>query len=191
MMLHMLTLAARNILLLTLALDDTDGVDDTSMWNIYYHPYLDTESMKLLNDQATKLYELATSMQSWSDSKYGQQFRFCDKGTLAKVRDIWYTYRVTSFKGKELEQHIQRSTAAMQRAMSTRESRMKGAKFALGGIRSAAPAGICAVQDAPQLGQHYWEHGSTERDGRHLRTSETSIQHLLPICQHFTTAQTH
>jgi hypothetical protein len=172
MVLFVLTLSARNILLLTLALDDTDGGRDPLMWNIYYHLYLDNESMKLLNDQATKLYEMATTMQSWTNGKYGQQFRFCDEGTLSKVRNIWYTYRVGSFKGKEREQHAQRSMAAMQRATSSREYRINGASFSLNGIRAAAPAGICAVQDAPKLTKHYWEHGSTEKDALYLRKSE-------------------
>jgi len=83
-----LTLSARNILLLTLALDDNDGGHDPLIWNIYYHLYLDNESIKLLNDQATKLYQMATTMQSWINGKYGQQFRFCDEGTLLKVRSI-------------------------------------------------------------------------------------------------------
>ncbi|KAF2793232.1 hypothetical protein K505DRAFT_417911 [Melanomma pulvis-pyrius CBS 109.77] len=167
-----LTLSARNILLLTLALDDTDGGRDPLMWNIYYHLYLDNESMKLLNDQATKLYEMAITMQSWTNGKYGQQFRFCDEGTLSKVRNIWYTYRIVNFKGKEREQHLQRSTAAMQRATSSREYRMSDASFPLNGIRAAAPAGICAAQDAPELARHYWEHGSTDKDGLYLRKPE-------------------
>lgn len=168
----MLTLSARNILLLTLALDDTDGRRHPLMWNIYYHLYLDNDSMTLLNDQATKLYEMATTMQSWNNGKYGQQFRFCDEGTLSNVRNIWYTYRVGSFKGKEREEHAQRSMAAMQRASSSHKHHMKGTSSSLNGIRAAAPAGICAVQDAPKLTRHYWEHGSTEEDGLNLRKSE-------------------
>jgi hypothetical protein len=154
-MFHTLTLIARNILLLTLSLNDAGGIHDTALWNIYYHPYLDNESMKLLSDQATKLHDLATSVQSWTDGQYGQQFRFYDRGTLTKVRDIWYTYRVTYFKGNEWERHIRRLKAAMQRAMNPREAGFEGMKFVLTGMRSAAPAGICAVEDAPKLSKHY------------------------------------
>lgn len=172
MVLFVLTLSARNIVLLTLALDDTEGGHDSLMWNIYYHLYLDKESMKLLDDQATKLYEMATTMQSWTNGEYGQQFRFCDEGTLSKVRDIWYTYRIATFKGKEREQHAKRSMAAMQRATSIREHHMGEGNLSLNGIRSAAPAGMCAVQDAPELTKHYWEHGSTNKDGLYLRKPE-------------------
>lgn len=169
----MLTLSARNILLLTLALDDTDGEHDSLMWNIYYHLYLDNESIKLLNDQATKLYEMGMTIQSWTNGRYGQQFRFCDEGTLSKVRSIWYTYRVGSLKGKERKQHAQRSTAAMKRATSSREYHINNTSFPLNGIRAAAPAGICAVRDAPELARHYWEHGTTDRDGLSLRKPES------------------
>ena len=142
------------------------------MWNIYYHLYLDNESMKLLNDQATKLYEMATTMQSWANGKYGQQLRFCDEGTLSKVRNIWHTYRVGGFKGKEREQHVQRSRTAMQRAMSSREYHMGSSSFSLNGVRAAAPAGICAIEDAPKLARYYWEHGSTEKDSLYLQKPE-------------------
>jgi hypothetical protein len=167
-----LTLSARNILLLTLALDDTDGGHDLSMWNIAYHLYLDKESMKLLNDQATELYEMATTMQSWTNGKYGQQFRFCDEETLSRVRNIWSTYRVVGFEGKKREQHVQRSTAAMQRAMSSREYHTNDAPFSLNAVRAAAPAGICAVRDAPKLAGRCWEYGSTDKDGIYLRKPE-------------------
>jgi hypothetical protein len=39
---------ARNILALTLILDDTKGARVRQLWNIYYHVFLDTESAKLL-----------------------------------------------------------------------------------------------------------------------------------------------
>lgn len=142
------------------------------MWNIYYHLYLDKESMKLLNDQATNLYEMASTMQSWTNGKYGQQFRFCDEVTLSKVRSIWYTYRVGSFKGKERELHAQRSAAAMQRATGSREYHIDHASLSLNGIRAAAPAGIRALRDAPELTRHYWEHGSTDKDAIYLRKPE-------------------
>ncbi|RMZ67763.1 MYND finger [Pyrenophora seminiperda CCB06] len=142
---------SRNILLLTLALDDIDGGRDALMWNIYYHVYIDNESMKLVSDQATKLYEMAMSMHSWTKGKYGQQFRFCDEGTLSKVRAIWYAYRVASFEGEERERYAQRSMAAMKRATSAHEYYIEAGSYPIGAIRAAAPAGVCAVKDAPML----------------------------------------
>ena len=67
--------------------------------------------------------------------------------------------------------------AAMQRVMSSREYYTGGASFSLNGIRAAAPTGICAIQDAPKLTRHYWEYGSTDKDGLHLRKPE----HVNPM----------
>lgn len=46
-------------------------------------------------------------------------------------------------------------------------------EISLSGIRAAAPAGICAVQDVPELTRHCWEHGSTDEDGLYLRKPES------------------
>ncbi|OCK77244.1 hypothetical protein K432DRAFT_461196 [Lepidopterella palustris CBS 459.81] len=164
---------ARNILLLTLILDDANGLNNTSMWNIYYHLYLDDSSLKLLSAQATKLHALAASMQSWHGGKYGRQLRFCDYGTLTKVRGIWDTYRITHLNSVDRERYLQRSKAAMRRAMDKRAYFSGGTSLVLSGIRSAAPAGICAITDAPKLHQYYWDHGSTDREGDSLLKSKT------------------
>ncbi|KIW74850.1 hypothetical protein Z517_11620 [Fonsecaea pedrosoi CBS 271.37] len=157
---------ARNILLLTLLLDDVDGSNDASIWDIYYHLCLDTKALELLGTQATKLHELAASMQGWHRGQYGRQFRFCDEGTLAKVRDIWDTYRFTRLNQDDRERFLERSKAAMQRAMESRAYHLGGTSFVISGLRSAAPVGIGAIHDAPKLHQHYWDHGNTDREGK-------------------------
>lgn len=55
----------------------------------------------------------------------------------------------------------------MQRAMDRRAYHHRsegGTTFIISGARSAAPAGIRALADAPRLYQYYWDHGSTDRE---------------------------
>ncbi|OQV09597.1 hypothetical protein CLAIMM_13704 [Cladophialophora immunda] len=164
---------ARNILLLTLLLDDVDGSNDASIWNIYYHLCLDSNALELLGTQATKLHELAASMQSWHGGQYGRKFRFCDEGTLTKVRNIWDTYRFTRLNRDDRERFLERSKAAMQRAMESRAYHLGGTSSVISGLRSAAPASTGAIHDAPKLHQHYWDHGSTDREGNDSRRTDT------------------
>ncbi|OAP54571.1 hypothetical protein AYL99_11019 [Fonsecaea erecta] len=164
---------ARNILLLTLLLDDVDGSNDASIWNIYYHLCLDSKDLELLDSQATKLHALGASAQTWHGGQYGQQFRFCDERTLTKVRNIWDTYRFTRLNRDDRERFLERSKAAMQRAMESRAYHLGETSFVISGLRSAAPAGIGAIHDAPKLHQHFWNHGSTSREGKDPRRTDT------------------
>ena len=50
---------ARNILLFTLIIDYEDS---SNIWNIYYHLFLDNESLELLHIQIQKLYPLSASI---------------------------------------------------------------------------------------------------------------------------------
>ena len=152
----MFWMLARNILLLTLILDDKDGSRHSHLWNVYYHLYLHDATLELLKTQASKLCALAISMQSWHTGKYGRQLRFCDNSTRRKVREIWNTYGHLDSNTPNHGQWL-RAEAAMQRAMNTRKSHMGKSGIALSGIRSAAPAGTRAAKDAPMLGQHYWD----------------------------------
>ncbi|KAF2477435.1 uncharacterized protein BDR25DRAFT_249394 [Lindgomyces ingoldianus] len=135
---------ARNILLLSLILDDEYGALNSQL------------------SQASKLYYLATSLKSWHDGKYGGRLRFCDSSTMKRVREVWNTYRVPEFNSNRYKRWIQHADSAIQRAMKSRKARMGESTISLSGIRSAAPAGIKAITDAPTLGQHFWDHGTTE-----------------------------
>jgi hypothetical protein len=154
---------ARNVLLFSLILDDADGSNDASIWSIYYNLFLDDVSLNLLDAQARKLYSLAASIQSWHSSKYGKQLRICDQGTLNTVRCLWKSYGLINQSQSGREDVFRNLTAKFQKASDVKAyySGPIGQSFVLTGTRSVAPIGVCAVEDLPQLHQHYWDHGST------------------------------
>ncbi|KAF5388293.1 hypothetical protein D9615_000823 [Tricholomella constricta] len=86
---------ARNVLLLTLILDDGNPARIDRIWNIFFHFYLDKQSLELLRGQCRKLVDLSCTIQSWTKSKYSSILRVCSKHTLSELRRHWTMYEET------------------------------------------------------------------------------------------------
>ena len=69
-----------------------DGESSLVVWCIFYHFFLDDNSLGLLLAQCRKLVQLSIDMQTWSASKYGSFLRFCTEHSLAKIRRHWVLY---------------------------------------------------------------------------------------------------
>ncbi|KAI1161159.1 hypothetical protein F5B18DRAFT_674905 [Nemania serpens] len=147
---------ARNALILSLIADNNDGRNDNSLWNIYYHMYLDQQSLDLLRSQSKKLHELSSTMETWSQGKYGRCLSFCDSATLADARKMWAFYSVER-KGAESSRFKSHLQSVINKAKA--KNRSTGS---LSGFRSASPAYIGCLQDISALSQHYWKYGTTE-----------------------------
>lgn len=151
---------ARNILLFSLALDDSDGANQQMIWNIYYHFYLDEESLRVLSEQARKLVSLSTSMRAWYSTTYGHILRFCDSSTFTRVRALWKSYGMQDLEKEERSAFNRALEANIQRAKAVKAYYVGDGHVATG-TRSAAPIGIEFTPIAHQAYQHYWDHGST------------------------------
>lgn len=162
---------ARNILCFTLILDYEDGSKDNSIWNIYYHLYLDKNSLKLLHTQAEKLYFSSASMTSWHSSEHGHVLRMCDQETLAKVRGIWESYGSLGMSEVEKANRDKRFESGIKRAKD-RQSDCMGAGLNFTGYRSAAPVSVKSLKDLPELFEHFWTHGVTDKDHNTLCKSK-------------------
>ncbi|TFK87139.1 hypothetical protein K466DRAFT_491419 [Polyporus arcularius HHB13444] len=80
---------ARNMLLFTLIADD---VPVSTIWNIFYHMYLDTESHAVLIAQCKKLVERSHNMEAWRASPYSAYLRVSTEYTLMEIRRHWSLY---------------------------------------------------------------------------------------------------
>ncbi|KAK5010551.1 hypothetical protein LTR28_009200 [Elasticomyces elasticus] len=153
--------SGRNILLLTLLIEDADGVNNVSIWNIYYHLFLDSKSMELLQTQSRKLHSLAASIQSWQSSAYGRVFRFSDHEILKMLRSVWHSYCVSDLTKDEKAKHDRYIKLGIQKAKDMKRYFIDaGPVFT--GIRSAAPISVRAVEDLPRSHQYFWDHGITD-----------------------------
>ncbi|KAF8070472.1 hypothetical protein FPV67DRAFT_1413720 [Lyophyllum atratum] len=80
---------ARNVLLFTMVADKKPY---STIWNIFFHFYLDNESHSILLVQCEKLVKLSTSLESWSASPYGSFLKMCTAYTLAELKRHWTLY---------------------------------------------------------------------------------------------------
>ncbi|KAI1427716.1 hypothetical protein F5Y12DRAFT_783137 [Xylaria sp. FL1777] len=143
---------ARNILLLSLIIDDKYSQNENLLWDIYYHMYLDEKALDLLRSQAQKLYDLSASSSKWQRSQYGSSLRYCDYATLLSVRNIWSFYCTANTK-PDLKRLFE---SALERAKSRRSN-----LDYLTGFRSAVPVQGQATKDLDTLHRHYWKYRST------------------------------
>ncbi|KAI9800364.1 MAG: hypothetical protein M1825_004134 [Sarcosagium campestre] len=155
---------ARNILALSVLLDDEKGSQDLPIWNSYYHLYLDDRSLDLVQNQAKTLYTLSASVQSWHNSRYGKLLRLCDQKTLDELREIWQAYNITNLSEKERKLYNQRFKLGIKRAASKKASRSDHGRVVTG-CRSAAPTTMQSMTELPDLHDHFWIHGVTD-EGR-------------------------
>ncbi|KAL9108238.1 MAG: hypothetical protein Q9227_006976 [Pyrenula ochraceoflavens] len=163
---------ARNVLLLSLLLDDEHESQTKNAWDIYYHIYLESSAKKALEEQARKLYDVSDSLQGWHNSPYGKTLRICDSGTLLRARAVWQTYLPSAHPafaplGKR------GSASYLQQAKDYRQAKVPGTGLVLTGVRSAAPAMLPAVDDLPGLYRSYWKLGTTDEKAQ--KTSKAKI----------------
>ncbi|KAI0437035.1 hypothetical protein F4803DRAFT_571387 [Xylaria telfairii] len=150
---------ARNILLLSLIIDENDGQTNEYLWDIHYHMYIEDKALGVLRSHAKKLYALSASMDTWRASKYGSLLTFCDFVTLADVRKMWAFYSIER-TGAESLRFKHRFDSVIKEARDYCSQSSQG--IVLTGTRSAIPAHLDTIEDLNALRQHYWKYGSTE-----------------------------
>jgi hypothetical protein len=143
-------------------IDDEDGQNSDSIWNIWYHMYLDKNDLDFIQRQALKLYELSTEISTWTQSKYGSCLRFCDTATLKDVRRLWDFYSCRG-ENPELSTLNLRHHEMIKRGQEIR-TRFGDECVQLTAYRSANPAAFNNLQDLAEFNAHYWASGSLELD---------------------------
>ncbi|PIL27068.1 hypothetical protein GSI_10207 [Ganoderma sinense ZZ0214-1] len=79
---------ARNILLLTMIMD---RIAEPTMWNVFFHFYLDIDSRSTLVAQSQKLASYA-SLEAWRESLYATIIRIGTDHTFSELRRYWELY---------------------------------------------------------------------------------------------------
>lgn len=173
---------ARNILIFSLIVDDENGSNSGSIWDIYYHFFLGDSALSLLIAQSKKLCSLAVSMKSWQDGKYGKLLRFCDQGTFNMVRQVWSSHFTSDLTQSEKKDYDRRFEIGLEKAVKARLAH-NASTIVLTGLRSAAPASLQALQDLPKLHQHFWDHGTS---GEELRVKNPNPMFASMVTDMFT-----
>ncbi|OJT01820.1 hypothetical protein TRAPUB_7727 [Trametes pubescens] len=149
---------ARNALLLSLV---ADNVPQQMIWNIFYHLYLDQDSLSMLRSQCKKLVDASVSVASWRSSPYGVYLRVSTNHTLAELRRHWSLY-------------IDMQDLPTPRLASLREGYKNAFKKSLDAkgtitatARSAGPLTLEALSLSDQV-MDYWRTGTTFTDPKQI-----------------------
>ncbi len=152
---------ARNIFLLTLLTDEDCDLDNDSIWDSYYHFYVQPQCIQFIRSHASKLLAAASSWEHWQKSKYGTQFKFCDVTTFDKVQRVWRTYIL---EGNDAEDYQKRLKDLIRLAQERHMAFFGEGRTSATASRSAAPLGVYALLESSKLFHHYWKYGTTEQD---------------------------
>lgn len=77
------TILARNVHLFSMIADKQPHT--TTIWNIFFHIYLD-------NEQCRKLVQVSGSLGRWAASPYGALVKMCTEYTLIELQRHWLLY---------------------------------------------------------------------------------------------------
>ncbi|VUC36301.1 unnamed protein product [Clonostachys rosea] len=143
---------ARNIILLTLLLDDHQGARNTRNWKLYYHLYITDGDLNALRNHARRLCRLSGSLQDWNRGPYGKFIRFTDRRSLAQVRELWQQYALPR-EGASLRTFESHYHYWLQKSVGIRSSRGD----CTGNLRSIYPAGIGYAKELKPLKSEFWE----------------------------------
>lgn len=101
-------------------------------------------------------------MNTWQQSKYGSQLKFCESATLADVRKMWELYSV-QHKAADASHFAHRFEDLLPQAENKQDERGVGSTtVVLTGFHSAVPVHIGALGDLDALHKHHWEHGNDD-----------------------------
>ncbi|XPT04655.1 hypothetical protein M3J09_013731 [Ascochyta lentis] len=152
-------IVARNAVALTLISDDKDGANLQHIWSLYYHVFVDPQSMDLLRAHVQSLLANASSLETWSKSSYASLVRFCDDTTFQAVVKIWKLYAIGPSSAKEYK-----ATQALLKDQWKAAQRHQSDKVAdgvvLDGLRAAAPMVSEAFTDVGKQYRAFWSTGT-------------------------------
>ena len=142
---------------MTLIIDNKATAD--SLWDIYYHLYLDSPTTAIIRKQAEKLVPLLATLETWSDSKYGKALRFWDIDTLGDVRHVCQLVALAARdpsshdRFKQFAERLKQTRTAYNRANGDNGINVTG-------MRSAAPLSLQSQMELPDAYARYWKQGT-------------------------------
>ncbi|KAF4442119.1 hypothetical protein F53441_11822 [Fusarium austroafricanum] len=149
----------RNAFFLIFLLDEDGKLNDEQLWNIYYHFFVDEETIAVVLETATKLSNISKSLDDWNASTYGKSIRFCDADSLSDTRRVWMSIKAAASKC-----HSDRSMETLQQniqpSKDCREEMLGRGGVNITAMRSAAPLSFQAGPKLCDMSEQYWKDGT-------------------------------
>ena len=67
-------------------LAEREDISDQTLWDIYYHIYLNEQTIELVSCHVRTIVPMLESLESFNNGPYGSVLKFCDEDTLCDVR---------------------------------------------------------------------------------------------------------
>jgi hypothetical protein len=134
----------------------------TTIWNIFFHIYLDKDSHAMLVEQCRKLIGFCDSLQSWNASPYGSFIRMCTEYTLEELRRHWALYVDMQDLPSERLKTIRDAFTKLSQSSSQKEGIM------MSSARSSGPLMMHAMQAPSDQFKKYWKTGVTFPDHKQI-----------------------
>ncbi|KAJ7689395.1 hypothetical protein B0H17DRAFT_937398 [Mycena rosella] len=157
---------ARNMLLLSLIIDKKPT---EHLFDIFFHLYLEENSLALLVSQCEVLFHASTTLKRWRESSYGSTLRMSSQHTLTELRWHWDQYaKMHTLPQTELQMIIKKFRAGVAEYQVQYKESMSAS------ARSAGPLMIQGVKSLSECFHNFWRYGTTYSSGPH-RSSATLL----------------
>lgn len=151
---------ARNVIILSSIMENTKSTHLLALWKLYYHVFIDRDTLTILQTQANKLLRYQASLTEWEKSPYRSLIRFCDSTTFAKVARIWRLYAVGWFdcpKFIEIQESVKCQWDEAQRVHQQKEMQ---SGCPLDCITSSAPLHLEGRSHTQRDYNNFWKSGT-------------------------------
>ncbi|KAH6891056.1 hypothetical protein B0T10DRAFT_511490 [Thelonectria olida] len=147
--------AGRNAVFLSFLLDENEALDSESLWDSYYHMFINNATIDALLKQTTKLLSMSSTLEGWEKNNYGHAIKFSDADTLTDARRVWQRINQAAeeFQKQAYMEEFDKNFRASK-------ERHKKSRTNIGGLRSAAPLSLQAQDVAPLTWEQYWKDGT-------------------------------
>lgn len=166
-------LVARNLVLLTMILAEGEDISNEDLWDIYYHMYLDDQTIELVGRHVQTVIPLLESLESFNRSPYGSIIKICDEDTLHDVCKA--LQRISDAAERDnREKYTVRMTESLKISKEEIENMVVRT-----GLRSAAPLASKAKPALPRNFFHYWGNGIVMMRGKTTTAPNPMLAGLL------------
>ena len=155
---------ARNILLLTLLLDNNDPKDKSppDYWSIFYDLYVDNKTLATIRKHARILFNTSKDMETWIGSPYDQVIRIINIETLSLLRECWLKYATYSDNDRSHTLRFRSQCRQSYDAVPPASTHYELQSLA----RSFGPRLLNAMLIVEYHVNHFWKVGTADRLGR-------------------------
>ncbi|KAJ6449567.1 hypothetical protein C8R45DRAFT_145080 [Mycena sanguinolenta] len=145
---------ARNVLLLSLIIDKKPV---ENLFDIFFHLYLEKDSLALLVSQCQALLGASITLQHWKESSYGSTLPMSSQHTLTELCSHWDQYaRMHSLPKSQLDAIV----ADFKGGVAEYRRKHQG-HLMMHTSRSAGPLMMRAFPVLSECFHDYWKHGTT------------------------------